>query len=157
MAGAYCGKLLAAFGARVIKVEPPTGDPLRQLGPFAGDRPRAEGSLPFLYLNTGKQGVTLESESATGRGLLRRLMLGADIVLDSLGPGQLDAAGLSYADLAAESPRLVLTAISSFGEDGPYRDYLDGELVVLALGGLLNMVGEPERARSAWAATRPTT
>ncbi len=93
LAGAYCGKLLAAFGAQVVKVEPPTGDPMRRLGPFVGDRPAAEGSLPFLYLNTSKQSVTLESESGTGHGLLRRLLLGADIVLDSLGPGRLDATG----------------------------------------------------------------
>jgi crotonobetainyl-CoA:carnitine CoA-transferase CaiB-like acyl-CoA transferase len=68
----------------------------------------------------------------------------ADVVLDGLGRGELDGLGLAYADLAAQAPGLVLTAITSFGDDGPYCDYLDGELVLMALGGLLNMVGEPE-------------
>jgi crotonobetainyl-CoA:carnitine CoA-transferase CaiB-like acyl-CoA transferase len=145
LAGAFCGKLLAAFGAEVIKVEPPEGDPNRRLGPFAGDRPDREASLTYLYLNTGKLGLTLPLGSAAGQRALRRLLADVDVVLDGLGHGQLDRLGLGYADLAAQSPGLVLTAITPFGDDGPYRDLLDGELVLLALGGLLNMVGEPER------------
>jgi crotonobetainyl-CoA:carnitine CoA-transferase CaiB-like acyl-CoA transferase len=145
ISGAFCGKLLAAFGAELIKVEPPGGDPCRRLGPFAGDRPELERSLPFLYLNTGKLSVTLGPESASGRVLLGRLASDAQIVLDSLGPGRLEALGLPYAQLAGLSPGIVLTSIADFGSDGPYRDYLGGELVLLALGGLLNMIGEPER------------
>jgi crotonobetainyl-CoA:carnitine CoA-transferase CaiB-like acyl-CoA transferase len=145
LAGAFCGKLLAAVGAEVVKVEPRDGDPNRRLGPFAADRPDIEGSLIYLYLNTGKLGVTLTLSSPTGQDLLRRLLADADVVLDGLGRGQLDALGLEYADLAAQSPGVVLTAITCFGDEGPYRDHLDGELVLMALGGLLNMVGEPER------------
>src|SRR5439155_23693977 len=69
----------------------------------------------------------------------------ADVVLDSLGPGRLEEHGLGYAELGQREPGLVLTSISPFGSEGPYRNYLDGELVLLALGGLLNMVGEPEQ------------
>jgi crotonobetainyl-CoA:carnitine CoA-transferase CaiB-like acyl-CoA transferase len=145
LAGAFCGKLLAAVGAEVVKVEPPDGDSTRRLGPFAGDRADLEGSLIYLYLNTGKLGLTLAPGSPTGLGLLRRLVANSDVVLDGLGRGQLDTLGLVYADLTVQSPGLVLAAITCFGDDGPYRDHLDGELVLLALGGLLNMVGEPER------------
>jgi crotonobetainyl-CoA:carnitine CoA-transferase CaiB-like acyl-CoA transferase len=144
LAGAFCGKLLGAVGAEVLKVEPPHGDPIRRLGPFAGDQPAIERSLTYLYLNTGKLGLTLDPSSAPGRELLRRVLADADVVLDGLGRGELDGLGLAYADLAAQAPGLVLTAITSFGDDGPYCDYLDGELVLMALGGLLNMVGEPE-------------
>jgi crotonobetainyl-CoA:carnitine CoA-transferase CaiB-like acyl-CoA transferase len=141
IAGAFCGKLLAGFGAEVVKVEPPAGDGLRRLGPFAHDRLDVEGSLPFLYLNTGKQSVTLDTASATGRQLLRRLAETADVVLQTIEPGQSSA---TYLDPAARPTGLVVTSIEEFGE-GPYGDYLGGELIVLALGGLLNMVGEPDR------------
>ncbi|HEX8968739.1 MAG TPA: CoA transferase [Chloroflexota bacterium] len=142
LAGAFCGKLLATFGAEVVKVEPPAGDRIRSLGPFANDRPDDETSLPFVYLNTGKLGVTLAPprSSTTARELLYRLLDGADVVIDSFGPG-----GMQYPELERTAPGLILTAISSFGTEGPYCHYLDGELVLLALGGLLNMVGEPDR------------
>jgi crotonobetainyl-CoA:carnitine CoA-transferase CaiB-like acyl-CoA transferase len=145
IAGAFCGKLLGAFGAEVVKVEPPGGDPSRRLGPYAGDRPELERGLPFLYLNTDKLSVTLDPECPTGRALLRRLVASADVVVESLGPGRLEALGLPYGALAALAPGVILTTISDFGGDGPYVDYLGGELVLLALGGLLNMVGEPEQ------------
>ena len=74
----------------MVKVEPSGGDACRRLGPFAGDRPDLESSLPFLYLNTGKLSVTLEVGSVTGQGLLGRLLSSADIALDSLGPGRLE-------------------------------------------------------------------
>lgn len=145
IAGAFCGKILAALGAEVIKVEPPEGDRFRRLGPFSGDRPEIEGSLLFLYLNTGKMGITLEPGSATGGELFGRLVAGADVILDSLGPGRLAALGFAYPKLAELAPGLVLTSISDFGAGGPYRDFRGGELVVMALGGLMHMIGDPQR------------
>lgn len=158
IAAAFCAKLLAAFGAEVVKVEPPEGDPIRQVGPFAGDRPSPEGSLLFLYLNTGKSSVTLDPASRTGALLLEKLIGSVDIVVETAdhrdggaagGNGRTSpderASGLDAAALAAGHPGLIVTTISDFGEIGPYAGYQAGELVLLALGGLLNMVGEPER------------
>jgi crotonobetainyl-CoA:carnitine CoA-transferase CaiB-like acyl-CoA transferase len=145
IAPAFCGKLLAALGADVIKIEPPAGDRCRRVGPFARDRADPESSLLFLYLNTSKRGITLDPTTPTGAHLFRRLAAAADIVVEALGPGRLGQLGLGYGVLARENPGLILTSITPFGDEGPYRDYLDGELVLLALGGLLNMVGALDR------------
>src|SRR5262245_7908339 len=83
VAGAYCAQLLGTYGASVIKVEPPGGDPTRQVGPFPGDVPDREQSAPFLYLNTNKQGITLDITEATGAAALRRLTRQAHIVVES--------------------------------------------------------------------------
>ncbi len=145
IAPAFCGKLLAALGADVIKVEPPTGDLCRRVGPFARDQTDPESSLLFLYLNTSKRGITLDLTTPTGAHLFRRLAAAADIVVEGLGAGRLEMLGLGYGVLARDNPGLILTSITPFGDEGPYRDYLDGELVLLALGGLLNMLGTPDR------------
>src|SRR3990170_8653066 len=102
----YCGKLLADYGADVIKVEPPQGDPARRHGPFPDDVPHPERSALFLYLNTGKLGVTLDIGKATGARLLERLVLQADVVVENLPAGRLDSLGLGYQELAAIHPRL---------------------------------------------------
>ena len=78
IAGPYCGKLLASLGANVIKVEPPTGDPSRRRGPFPDDIPHPERSGLYLYLNTGKQSVTLNLADPSGRELLHRLVASVD-------------------------------------------------------------------------------
>jgi crotonobetainyl-CoA:carnitine CoA-transferase CaiB-like acyl-CoA transferase len=145
IAGAFCAKLLAGFGADVVKVEPPAGDATRRLGPFADDVPGPERSLLFLYLNTGKRSVTLDTASPTGRSLLAQLVAGADIVVDTLGLGVLAGLGLPYEQIAVLNPGAIVVSISPFGEDGPYHQYVGTELVLLALGGLLKMVGEPDR------------
>src|SRR5438046_2981646 len=124
IAGAFCGKLLAGFGAEVVKIEPPAGDPCRRLGPFAHGRVDSESSLPFLYLNTGKQSITLDVRSPTGQDLLRQLASEADVLLVSDDAAAADAPDL---DLSAGLPSLIVTSIQAFGE-GPYRDYLGGEL-----------------------------
>ncbi len=145
IAGAFCGKLLAALGADVIKVEPPAGDPCRRRGPFLRGQVDPESSLLFLYLNTSKRGITLDLTSPTGAELFARLAAAADIVVESLGPGRAEELGIGYGVLARGGPGLIMTSVTPFGDTGPYRDYLDGELVLLALGGLLNMVGDSDR------------
>ena len=121
--GPYCGKLLADMGAEVIKVEPPSGDPARRSGPFPKDVPHPERSGTFLYLNTNKQSVTLDMETETGRKLFRELVSKADVLLEDLPPGTLPSWGLGYDSLAQQHPELVMTSITPFGQDGPYRDY----------------------------------
>ena len=143
--GAYCGKLLASLGARVIKVEPPEGDAGRSLPPFAADTPHPERSAPFLYLNTAKESIALDLARAPGRSVFRRLVPEADVIVESYPPGTLARWGLSYAALSALNPGLVLASITPFGQDGPYRDYLTNEIVAEALGGLLFTIGTPGR------------
>ena len=83
ISGPYCTKLLGALGAEVIKVEPPgRGDEARHLGPFRDDRPHPEGSALFLYLNTGKKGITLDLEKPSGRELLRLLIRETDVLVE---------------------------------------------------------------------------
>ena len=79
----YCGKLLADYGADVIKVEPPRGDPARRHGPFPDDLPHPEKSALFLYLNTNKKGVTLDFSTASGARLLRRLVEEVDVLVEN--------------------------------------------------------------------------
>src|SRR5581483_8586143 len=111
----YCGKLLADMGAEVVKVEPPTGDPARRIGPFAGevsgvsDAPSAattrfdlNRSLFFWYYNTNKRSVTLDSAHPDGGALVRRLISGADVVINGYTPGEAERLGLNYEALTAD-------------------------------------------------------
>ncbi len=143
--GAYCGKLLAGLGARVIKVEPPEGDAGRSLAPFAGGAPHLERSAPFLYLNTSKESIALDLTRPPGQSLFRSLVAGADVLVESYPPGTLARWGLPYGALSALNPGLILASITPFGQDGPYRDYLTNEIVAEALGGLLFTIGLPDR------------
>lgn len=146
VAGPYCTKLLALYGAEVVKVEPPgKGDLTRRLGPFAGDDPNLEKSIPFLYLNTGKKSLTLDIQTASGRALLPHLVKQADILVESFEPAVLPSLGLSYDDLARLNPRLVVTSITYCGQTGPWRDYRGADLVGQALSGHLHITGEPDR------------
>jgi CoA:oxalate CoA-transferase len=143
--GAYCGKLLAGLGARVIKVEPPNGQGDRDMPPFVGDVHHRERSLPFLYLNTAKQSVTLDLALREGQQILRRMVAGADVIVESFAPGILAKWGLDYTTLSSLNPALIMASITAFGQDGPYRDYLINEIVAAAIGGLLYTMGLPER------------
>mgnify|MGYP000445153981 CR=1 FL=1 len=124
VSGPFCAKLLADYGADVIKVElPGVGDPARRMGPFAGDDPHPEKSIPFLYINTNKRGVTLDTRNPTGRGLLEALLQTADVLVENVPPAHAEDLGLDYAGLTRNNPGLVVTSITAFGQSGPYRDY----------------------------------
>ncbi len=147
IAGPYCTKLLAGLGAEVIKVEKPgRGDFMRRIGPFAGNSPKPDSDgLPFLYLNTNKKSVTLELGCVTGQETLKKLVSSADILIESFKPGTMKSWKLGYKTLSKVNPGLVMTSISSFGQDGPYKDYEATELTLYALSGLLYITGDPER------------
>lgn len=133
---AFCGRLLAALGARVVKVEPRGGDPDRRRGPFAPlDRAQDHGGL-FIYLNCDKRSVTLDLESASGRDLLQRLVARAQVVLVALPPQEQDRLGLSAEALRARRPDLVVTSLTTFGASGPYRGYQGSDLTAVHWGGL---------------------
>lgn len=146
IAGPYCTKLLADYGARVIKIEPPgRGDEARYEGPFPRDIPDPEKSGLFLFLNPNKRSVTLNLETEEGRGLVLRLIADADVLVENDPPGYLAGLGLGYEDLAPINPKLVYTSITTFGQSGPYRDYVGPEIVAEAMGGLMYVTGDRDR------------
>lgn len=136
IAGPYCTKLLADYGADVIKVEKPgEGDPARRMGPFPDDEPHPEKSGLFIHLNTNKRGITLNLRSMTGKKIFRQLIKDADIVVENFRPGVMKSFGLDYEALAEVNPRLVMTSISNFGQTGPYRDFKASDIVLYGMGG----------------------
>ena len=146
VAGPYCAKLLADFGAEVIKVERPgVGDPTRRSGPFARDIPAPDRSLPFLYLNTSKRSVTLDIKSDAGQDILKQLVRDAHLVIENFRPDTLQRLGLGFEELQKINPSLVMVSISNFGQTGPYRDYEATDIVEYALGGLMYIFGLNER------------
>ncbi len=145
IAGPYATKLLADFGADVLKIERPGGDPARRLPPFYHDEPDAEKSLPFLYLNTNKRNVTLNLKAETGRGILLDLLADADALVENFAPGVMASLGLDEDALRAHNPRLVVASVSNFGQTGPWRDYRATDMVEYALGGLMYIFGAYDR------------
>ncbi len=146
IAGPYCTKLLADYGAEVIKVEKPgVGDGARALPPFFADQPGLERSGLFFFLNTNKQGITLNLKSAQGREIVLRLVAQADVLVENFRPGVMERLGLARATLERANPRLVSVSISNFGTTGPYRDYLLTDGVAYALGGWTYPMGELDR------------
>ena len=142
----FCTKLLADYGAAVVKIEPPgVGDPARRKGPFAGDDPHPENSLPFLYLNTNKRAITLDVATATGRHILKRLVREADILVENYAPAESERLGLDYAALSAVNPGLVAVSITPFGHSGPYRDFAATDIVTFAYSGHLYHSGDSDR------------
>lgn len=131
----YLGKLLADFGAEVIKVEEPQGDPARRRGPFPGDIPHPEKSGLFLYLNANKLGVTLNLRHPQGQTLLYGLCAQADILIHNYRPAEMLSLGLDFTRLQRINPGLIMTTISYFGCTGPYRDYHAYELTGTNAGG----------------------
>lgn len=145
IAGPYCTKLLADFGADVIKIERLEGDPCRRLGPFMNDEPSLEGSALFAFLNTNKKGATLNLKSPFAKRTVAAIARDVDVVVENFRPGVMERLGFSYNDLKEINPRLVMTSISNFGQTGPYRDWMASEITLYAMGGAMNVTGEPER------------
>ncbi len=146
VSGPFCAKLLADYGADVVKIEPPgAGDLTRHSGPFTGDDPHPEKSVPFLYLNTNKRGVTLDVVSRSGRKAFLALLQTADVLVENFPPREAAALGLDYPSLAAANPSLVHTSITAFGQSGPYRDFEATDIVTSAISGLMYHSGDSDR------------
>jgi crotonobetainyl-CoA:carnitine CoA-transferase CaiB-like acyl-CoA transferase len=143
--GLFCGKLLGDLGADVIKIERPSGDDARKVGPFYHDEVDPEKSLFWFGFNTSKRGVTLDIESAEGRELLRRLVKTADFVIESYSPGHMESLGLGYKDLEEVNPGVILVSITPFGQTGPHKDYKAPDIVAWAMSGFMNAHGDPDR------------
>ena len=134
--GPYCGKLLASLGATVIKAEPPNaGDPSRRRGPFPDDTPHPERSGLFLYLNTGKQSITLNLQDPAGRDLLHQLVARVDMVVHDYTPTNAATVGLDEPSLRTANPSVITVPVTPFGSSGPYADYRAGHLATFHAGG----------------------
>jgi crotonobetainyl-CoA:carnitine CoA-transferase CaiB-like acyl-CoA transferase len=134
----FAGKLLAELGAEVVLVEPPGGSRLRSYGPFLEDRPGPERSLHWWHYNTSKRSVVLDLDDDGpdgGRELFRRLVDGADVVLEAEAPDRLAALGIDHHDLRAARPSLVHCSITPFGRTNPRRGEVATDLTVLAGAG----------------------
>lgn len=146
IAGPHCTKLLADYGADVIKVERPrTGDPSRGAGPFPRDVSHLEKSALFLGLNTNKRGVTLNLKHPEGASILKQLAAKADILVENFRPGTMARLGFSYEVLSASNQNLVMVSISDFGQWGPYSNYKGSEIVDYAIGGAMYAAGAADR------------
>ena len=142
--GPFCTRVLGDYGADVIKIEQPgSGDPARALPPFYQDEPGPERSGLFLMLNTNKRSVTLDLKSERGREVALKLAASAQVVVENFAPGTLDRLGLGFEALREVNPGVVLTSISNFGQDGPYRDWQGTDLTLLAMGNMIGF-GDPD-------------
>jgi crotonobetainyl-CoA:carnitine CoA-transferase CaiB-like acyl-CoA transferase len=146
IAGPYCTKLLAGFGADVIKIERPgRGDKIRSMGPFYEQEQGLENSIPFLWLNTGKKSITLNLKKDEGIQIFKRLLAGADVVVENFSPRVMPGLGLDYKTIKRINPNVVMTSISNFGQTGPYRDYKAEEIVTYAMSGLMYITGAEDK------------
>jgi formyl-CoA transferase len=141
IAAPTAGRLLADFGADVIKVERPAGgDELRRWRLAEGDT-----SLLYRTINRGKRSVSLDLRTDAGRKIALELAARSDIVLENFRPGTLERWGLGPDELRAAKPDLVLVRISAYGQSGPYRDRPGFGAIAEAVGGLRELTGEPDR------------
>ena len=146
VAGPYATRLLADYGADVLKVERPAlGDPARSFGPFPKDEPHPERSGTFLHLNANKRSITANLKTEAGKEIIKELARWADLVVESFSPGVLSSLGLDYTVLSGINPSLVMCSISNFGQTGPHRDWKATDLTLYALAGSLLGMGESER------------
>jgi crotonobetainyl-CoA:carnitine CoA-transferase CaiB-like acyl-CoA transferase len=143
--GLYAGKLLADFGADVIKVEPPTGCEARQMVPFKDDIPNPEGSLYFISLNSNKRSITLNLRSPAGRPIFNQLVQRADVLVEDFEPPVRESLGLDYPAIRNLNQRIIVASISGFGQTGPYSRYKAPDIVSFAMGGLMYISGAPDK------------
>jgi crotonobetainyl-CoA:carnitine CoA-transferase CaiB-like acyl-CoA transferase len=143
--GFICGRILGDLDADVIKVEPPSGDPIRSEPDRAHDIPDELRSLYWDAYNANKRGITLNLECAAGIKLFRRLLATTDIVVESFPPGYLDRMGLGYASLSHTDPRIVMVSITAYGQEGPWKDYPGSDLALWALSSYMYVTGDEDR------------
>lgn len=135
--GAYCSLILSYLGADVTKIEPPFGEPLRG---------RVEEGEPpeLVMLNSSKDGITLNLKEDRGKELFKDLVRDADVVVENFAVGTMDSFDLGYEDLKEVNPELIYAHGSGFGEHGPKSDRLAMDLIVQAVGGVMEVTGFPD-------------
>jgi crotonobetainyl-CoA:carnitine CoA-transferase CaiB-like acyl-CoA transferase len=139
--GPYATKLLADYGADVIKVERPGGDPARRLGPFKGGEPHPEKSGTFFYFNANKRSIVLDLKRPAAGGAVERLLSRVDVVVESFRPGTADHLGVGWQAVAAARKDLPLVSITNFGQDSPYKDYKGSDVILYGFAGEMYSMG----------------
>jgi CoA:oxalate CoA-transferase len=137
--GPYATLLLAKAGADVIKIEPPSGEPLRRRA-----QPGKSATLPFAMLNQNKRAVTLNLKHPRGRALLFAMVERADVLLENFSPGTMDDLGVGWSVLRELNPRLIYATGTGFGISGPDRDNLAMDLTIQAASGIMSVTGVPD-------------
>lgn len=140
VAGPFCGRLLADFGAEVIKVEAAEGDTVRSMGKRFKDC-----SLYAASIFRNKSLVSVDLRTEKGQELIRALAKESDIVIENFRPGTLERWKIGYTDLAAINPRIIMIRISGFGQDGPYSSRPGFGVIGEAVSGLRHLTGDPDR------------
>lgn len=133
--GPYCGHLLAMSGARVIKVESPIGETLRNSTASSGE------GYPFRALNGNKATITLNFKELEGQRLLKQLVSCVDVVLENFRPGTMAKYGVGSEELTEINPRLIYAAGTGYGQNGPHADYLAMDITVQAMSGVVSVTG----------------
>ena len=147
IAGPFCGRLLAEFGAEVIKIESPAdargegGDPLRKW------RKLHEGTSLWWYAQArNKKSVTINLREKEGQDIVRKLALEADIIVENFRPGTLEKWNLGFDSLSKDNPKLIMVRLSGFGQTGPYKDRVGFGAIGESMGGMRYLTGYPDRA-----------
>ncbi len=141
IAGPFCARLLAEFGAEVIKIEAPDGgDQIR------GWRKMYEGTSLWWYVQArNKKSLTVNLREPEGQDIVRRLASDADIVIENFRPGALEKWNIGWPQLSALNPRLIMVRLSGFGQDGPYRDRPGFGVIGESMGGMRYVTGYADR------------
>lgn len=140
VAGPFCGRLLADFGAEVIKIEPPEGDPVRTMGKrFAGK------SLYASSIFRNKSLISLDLRRSEGQEIVRELVAKCDAVVENFRPGGLEKWGLGYSQLSTINPKIIMVRISGFGQTGPYSQRAGYGVISEAVSGIRHITGDPDR------------
>ncbi len=134
MAGPNCGMQFAAYGAEVIKIEPPEGDWVRRLGRMHGDQ-----SALSLAVNRGKRSIALDLKKPEAVEIVRKLVAGADVLLENNRPGVAERLGLGWNQMSALNPRLVYVSMTGFGQGGPYAQRIATDTIGQAVSGMMSL------------------
>ena len=145
LAGPWAGQIFADLGADVIKIESPAGDDTRQWGPpFVTYADGTSDAAYFHAANRGKSSVVIDFATPEGQTEVRRLVAGADVLIENFKVGTLAKYGLDYASLSAENPRLVYCSITGFGQDGPYASRPGYDFIIQGMSGVMDLTGDPD-------------
>ena len=143
--GYLCGKILGDLGAEVLKIEPPGGERGRWLPPFYHNKPNPEKSLQWWAFNTSKKSLTLDIAVDGDKKIFLELVKKSDIVIESFKPGYLKTLGLDYESLHRINQQIIMVDISGFGQEGPYSGYNSPDIVIQAMSGYMNLIGNMDR------------
>lgn len=143
--GAFCTMMLADMGADVLKVETPPASPPPE---DSDEAHHAARRAAFSFVNRNKRSIAINLKHSEGHQLLHKLAADADVLVEGFRPGVMARLGGDYDTLKQVNPRLIYCSLSGFGQDGPYRDLPAHDINYLSIGGVLNLIGEPDRPPS---------